>query len=126
MSVKALRCSIIATALGLCLLSPPLLFGYVENLVNEIEGKGSANTRPFTVSQNWEVQYEVKSGGLFAIALHDSQGNLISFLAKQIVEGSGRSFYPKGGTYYLNVTSSSDWTIKIVELRKSKLNTTAQ
>lgn len=116
-----LHCSAIATALGLCLLSPPFLVGCVEIPVNEIQGKGSANTRPFTVAQNWEVQYEVKSGsGLFAIALHDPQGNLIDFLAKQIGEGSGQSFYPKGGTYDLNVTSSSDWTIKIVELSGAK------
>ncbi len=82
-------------------------------IVQQYEGNGALNTRPFTVSQAWEVQWNA-SGDLFALYLHDGSGDLVDVAASQMGSGSGSSFFPKPGTYYFQVNTLGPWSLRIV------------
>lgn len=88
-----------------------------EQVVFTQSANGTRNTRPFTVKDRWELQWETK-GERLAIFLFTSEGEPRGMLpiVTQDKPGSDRSYYPKGGAYYLKIVTNSDWTITVVQL----------
>ena len=86
-----------------------------EALVQEYEGNGALNTRPFTVVPGWEIQWDA-SGDIFQLYLHDGAGDLIGVAANQMGPGRGASYQPRAGTYYLQVNALGRWSIRIVSI----------
>lgn len=88
-----------------------------EQAVFTQSANGTRNTRPFTVKDRWELQWETK-GEKLAIFLFTSDGEPRGMLpiVTQDKPGSDRSYYPKGGAYYLKIVTNSDWTITVVQL----------
>lgn len=86
-----------------------------ETLVQTYQGNGTQNTRPFTVGAGWEIQWDA-TGDLFQAYLYDANGNLVEVAANQMGSGSGASFQPRAGSYYLQANAIGSWTIQIVQL----------
>lgn len=86
-----------------------------EEILQRESANGSRNLRPFTAKDGWELRWDAKGDG-FTVALHASNGSPVDRLASQHKPGSGSSYYPKGGTYYLSIISGGDWTVTVVQL----------
>lgn len=99
--------------LSLSALSLPVLAQ--ERLVAEFDGDGMRNTRPFTVSDGWEVRWNA-SGDVFQLYLHDAEGELVSVAANQSGSGGGASYQASGGRYYFQVNALGAWSLQIVDL----------
>jgi hypothetical protein len=84
-------------------------------IIATFSGKGGRNTRPFTVTGPWEIQWDAK-GEVFGVALRTADGKIVGVPASQFHPGQDSSYQPKPGQYYLDVTCSGSWTIKIVQL----------
>lgn len=85
--------------------------------VFQYSANGTRNTRPFTVQDRWELQWDAK-GGKLAIFLFTADGERQGVLpiVTQEKSGSGASYYPKGGSYYLKVVTEGDWNITVVQV----------
>lgn len=86
-----------------------------EVIVQQLTANGSRNTRPFTVKDRWEIRWENK-GSVLTVAVRTAEGKLVAGGGMATAPGSGQSFQPKGGSYYLDVTGTGDWTITVVQL----------
>lgn len=75
---------------------------FAEEILQRESANGSRNLRPFTVKDGWELRWDAK-GDRFSASLYSPNGEPVDSLASQHKPGSGSSFYPKGGTYYLSV-----------------------
>lgn len=87
-------------------------FKFSDSVAN-FSGSGIQNTRPFTVFKPWEVQWDAK-GSSFSIYLHTASGSIEKILASQREPGSGSSYYPNTGEFYLGIISNGDWDISVV------------
>ena len=85
-----------------------------NTVVKEFSGSGGKNTRPFTVKEGWEIQWDAQ-GSIFQLFLYSANGNMIGVSANQQGSGEGSSYQPKGGEYYLQVNAVGNWTIRIVQ-----------
>ena len=85
-------------------------------LVAEYSGKGYQVMRPFTVQGPWEVQW-TSDGGAFAVYVADESDSTGDLIANQSGGGSGSSYRPEGGSYYLKIEGSGQWQIKIVAIK---------
>ncbi len=79
-------------------------------------GSGGKNTRPFTTTGPWEIQWDAK-GDIFQLYLYTADGDMAGVPANQQGSGKGTSFQPKAGKYYLQVNAIGTWSIKIVPIR---------
>ncbi len=79
-------------------------------------GSGGKNTRPFTTTGPWEIQWDAK-GNIFQLFLYTANGDMAGVPANQQGSGKGTSFQPKAGKYYLQVNAIGTWSIKIVPVR---------
>ena len=79
-------------------------------------GSGGKNTRPFTTTGPWEIQWDAK-GDIFQLFLYTANGNMTGVPANQQGPGKGTSFQPKAGKYYLQVNTIGSWNLKIVPVR---------
>jgi len=79
-------------------------------------GTGGKNTRPFTTTGAWEVQWDAK-GDIFQLFLYTANGDMAGIPANQQGSGNGASYQPKAGKYYLQVNAIGTWSIKIVPVR---------
>lgn len=95
-------------------LSPAALFSQ-DTVVKEFSGSGGKNTRPFTVSNGWEIQWNA-TGNIFQLYLYDNEGSLKGVPANQQGQGPGSSYQAKGGEYYLQVNALGNWDVKIVQI----------
>lgn len=86
-----------------------------ETLVTSFTGSGAQTTRPFTVSDRWEIQWDA-SGDLFQIYLYGARGDIVGVAANQLGPGSGRAFQPGAGSYYLQMNAMGNWTVRVVQL----------
>lgn len=86
-----------------------------ETIVQQLSANGSRNTRPFTVKDRWEIRWENK-GSILTVAVRTAEGKLVAGGGSATAPGAGESFQPKGGTYYLDVTGTGDWSISVVQL----------
>jgi len=86
-----------------------------DTLVKEFSGSGGKNTRPFSVKDSWEIQWDAK-GDIFQLFLYTATGDMVGVPANQQGSGKGSSYQAKGGQYYLQVNAIGNWTIKIVQV----------
>lgn len=86
-----------------------------EPVVFSLAANGSRNTRPFTVKDRWEIRWENK-GSLLTVSVHTVEGKSVAGGGMTNAPGSGQSFQPKGGTYYLDVAGTGDWSVSVVQL----------
>lgn len=84
-------------------------------VIQQVSANGQRNLRPFTVKDKWEIQWNSK-GELLSISIYKPDGELFSAGAMQQNPGSGSSYQPKGGEYYLHVSGMGDWTVTVVQL----------
>ena len=87
----------------------------IETDIN-FEGSGMQTTRPFEVDDKWEIQWDA-SGMIFQVFLYDSSGSLQGIVANQQGAGTGSSFQPTGGEYYLEINAMGNWEIEIVDVK---------
>ena len=90
-----------------------------ETVLKTFSGSGGKNTRPFTVSAGWEIQWDAK-GDIFQLFLYKADGSMAGVPANQQGSGKGSSYQAKAGTYYLQVNAMGKWTIKIAQVSPSK------
>lgn len=95
--------------------TPIALLAETGAVLQEVSANGQRNLRPFTVKDKWEIQWDSK-GTLLTITLFTADGKTSSIAASQDGPGSGSSYQPKGGEYFLQVTGTGAWTIKVVQL----------
>ncbi len=88
-----------------------------SSVITTFSGSGSLNTKPFTTTGPWEIQWDSKND-YFYISLFTENGNRVGPIAAQPGEGVGSSYQPKAGSYYLKVISMGEWTIKIVNYNR--------
>lgn len=86
-----------------------------EKVVKTYSGSGGKTTRPFTVNDEWEIQWDAE-GAFFQLYLYDENGNMIGVPANQQGGGTGSSYKAEGGEFYLKVNATKDWKIKIVNV----------
>jgi hypothetical protein len=85
-----------------------------DTVVKEFSGSGGKNTRPFTVKDGWEIQWDAK-GDIFQLFLYTANGDMEGVPANQQGSGKGSSYQAKGGSYYLQVNAIGNWAIKVVQ-----------
>lgn len=85
-----------------------------DTVVKEFSGSGGKNTRPFSVEDGWEIQWNAK-GDIFQLFLYTANGDMAGVPANQQGSGKGSSYQAKGGQYYLQVNAIGNWAIKIVQ-----------
>jgi len=92
-----------------------------DTVVKNFSGSGGKNTRPFSVKDGWEIQWDAK-GDIFQLFLYTANGDIVGVPANQQGSGKGSSYQAKGGQYYLQVNAIGNWTIKIVQVGEQSAN----
>ncbi len=89
-----------------------------ESPVVTAEGSGGRTLRPFTVADQWELQWNARGGMFQAYLFDDANGEMVGIIANQLKDGPGASYQRKGGRYYLQINALGDWTVTVVQLQK--------
>jgi hypothetical protein len=108
-------------------LAAPLYIAYADTVIKEFSGDHDYVTKPFTVHDGWEIQWDAKGAGRVHIVLkRSSQINLVWHISHNDIVGvitnrsgkpnSGSVYQSKGGTYYLDIGGSNNWIVRIVEI----------
>jgi hypothetical protein len=105
---------LISTVLCVGLLLVGLANAAEEQVVQELTGNGSRTIRPFTVKDGWEVRWTATNE--LSFFLLDAQGQQLEALGHSIGDAGGATYYAKGGTYSLRISSNAHWTITVVQL----------
>ena len=79
--------------------------------MTSFKGSGIQNTRPFTVSSPWEIVWDGQGKAVY-IVIYNSDGSIAGGAGNDT--GKGRSYQPKGGTYYLNIMMGENWQVSVV------------
>jgi len=105
-----------------------------DKLIMTKSGQGATALRPFTIGDEWEVQWQAE-GMAFNLILHplkvDNLTNKQAPETTQAIErvlgmspkviamssGTGSHYVPKGGKYYLEINAMGNWTITIVQIQ---------
>ena len=87
---------------------------FADEIIQQVSANGTRNLRPFTVVDNWEIQWDSKAG--IHIGIHRPDGELVAEGGSSTKPGHGTSYHPRGGTYYLEVMSMDDWTVTVTQL----------
>ncbi len=88
-----------------------------DTVIKEFSGSGPLTTRPFDVSDKWEIQWNsVGERDMFAIKLRTADGEYKGLLVNNMNPVNGSSYQPKGGSYYLEIEGGGNWEVKIVEV----------
>lgn len=86
-----------------------------ERVVQEFSGSGQHTTRPFTVDDGWEIQWDF-TGDILQIYINDDSGGLAGVAANEQGESNGSAYQARGGTYHLEMNAMGQWTVRVVEL----------
>jgi len=86
-----------------------------EGVIQKFSANGQRNLRPFIVKDKWEIQWDSK-GSFLSITIYTADGRMLDVAATHKGSGSGSSYQPKGGEYYLQVSGTGDWTVTVVQL----------
>ena len=105
---------ILILAIGLFFCGYQLTFA--DTTVKVFSGSNAHTTRPFYVNNKWEIKWDAQ-GDLFQIFLYNANGTLVGLPANQIDSGTGSSYQPKGGNYYIQVNALGQWKIKIIQIK---------
>jgi PAN domain len=89
----------------------------VTVLIAEYSGTGMQTTRPFTVDGPWEVQWSSDEFIQIFLSKADKEEHFPNIIANQIESGSGSSYQPQGGSYYLKISAMGKWHIKVVTIK---------
>ena len=81
--------------------------------IRELSGSGTRNTRPFQPQGPWEVKWNAK-GEIFQVFVYTASGDLVGVAANQQGAGTGASYQPIGGNYYIQINALGSWSIEIV------------
>src|SRR5690606_28375689 len=108
--------TVLIRMLHLLVLAMVACMAFGQQTIAEYSGNGLSNTRPFTVQNDWEIQWSV-SGDIFQVYIYDVAGDLVGVAANQSGAGEGTSFNARGGTYYLQVNAIGAWTVSVVQLQ---------
>jgi hypothetical protein len=101
--------------IGILLICSPN--GYAEEKESvRFSGVGFGGTRPFTVSCPCEIQWQTPGGG-FTAWLNSPDGHQLSLIGNTHTGTNGNSYWPKSGTYFLDVQTSQKWTVRVIEIR---------
>ena len=99
--------------------TPPQRNGQLEtdpSIIATFSGSGGQNTRPFTTTGPWEIQWDAK-GDIFQLFLYRAEGGMDGVPANQQGSGKGTSYQPRAGRYYLQVNAIGNWRINIVTVK---------
>ena len=107
--------SICLVGFFLCAATPVALLAEPAQALLKVSANGIRNLRPFTVKDKWEIQWDSK-GELLTITIRSADGKLINLAGMQQGPGSGSSYQPKGGDFYLEISGTGEWTITVVQL----------
>lgn len=88
-----------------------------DEVVAKFSGDGTANTRPFTVAGPWKIQFDNMSNHSFSIDLYGANGDLKSVAVSKPGRGTGSSYQPAAGTYFLGVDADGKWTVTVVRVK---------
>ncbi len=86
------------------------------SVIATFSGSGGQNTRPFTTTGSWEIQWNAE-GDIFQLFLYTADGKLLGVPANQQGSGKGASYQPRAGKYYLQVNAIGKWHINIVPVK---------
>jgi hypothetical protein len=89
---------------------------YADEIIKEFSGKGHHITRPFSVPNGWEIQWEAM-GRLLQVYVNKTNGELDGIAANQQGPGIGSSYQPKGGSYYLEMNAFGEWKVTVVKVQ---------
>ncbi len=107
--------SICLVGFSLCAATPVALSAEPAQVLLKVSANGIRNLRPFTVKDKWEIQWDSK-GELLTINIHTPDGTFFGVAGMQQGPGSGSSYQPKGGDFYLQIIGTGEWTITVVQL----------
>jgi len=105
---------LISVVLGGWLLLAGVAFAAEDQIVVELTGNGSRTTRPFTVTDGWEVRWTATNE--LSLFLLDAQGQPLEALGHSLGDAGGATYHAKGGTYLLRISSNAHWTVTVVQL----------
>ena len=80
-----------------------------RSAIASFKGSGFQNTRPFTVSSPWEIVWDAHG---INIMVYTADGKQVDVAGNDT--GKGRSYQPKGGTFYLGIQGIGDWEVSVV------------
>lgn len=106
--------SLISAVLGVVLFFGGIALAAEEQIIQQLTANGSRTTRPFTVTDGWEVRWTADKD--LSVFLLDAQGQPLQALGHSIGEGTGATYHAKGGTYSLSIASNAHWTVTVVQL----------
>lgn len=96
-----------------------------EAVIMRWSGSGMMTTRPFRATGPWELRWH-SAPGYFSIRLHTVGQEDAALLANQTRGGDSSAYRPKGGTFYLEVSASADWSAEAVALPDTALDVDAR
>ena len=85
-----------------------------EGVIKEFSGTETITTEPFTVPDNWEIQWETK-GQYLQILINTGDSVPLDYATQQMGPGKGTSKQEKGGNYILDMNASGEWKVKILK-----------
>ncbi len=94
-------------------------FSADELIIQQASANGTRSLKPFTVQDGWELRWDL-TGQAIEVYLNQPDGEPVELqpMASQKNPGSGSTFYPRGGSYYLRIVADGDWTVTVVQLEK--------
>ena len=95
--------------------SPPHVAAGDAQVLQQVSANGQRNLHPFAVKDKWEIQWDSK-GTLLGITIYRADGKMLEVAATQNGPGTGSSYQPLGGEYYLQVSGTGEWTVTVVQL----------
>ncbi len=88
-----------------------------ETVVKIFESDSNLVTRPFSVPNNWEIQWTYHNNRHFSITLYKANGDYVDLITNSSGKtSSGKAFQPVGGSYYLKINGNGQWKISVVKL----------
>ena len=105
---------LMSIVLGGWLLLAGMAFAAEEQIVTELTGNGSRTTRPFTVTEGWEILWTATNE--LSLFLLDAQGQQLEALGHSLGDAGEDTYHAKGGTYSLRISSNAHWTVTVVQL----------
>ena len=86
-----------------------------DTTIREFSGSGGRNTRPFEPQGPWEITWNAK-GDIFQVYVYSASGDMIGIAANQKGPGTGASYQPTGGAYYIQTNALGAWSIQVIEV----------
>lgn len=88
-----------------------------EVLVRTFDESGSTSTGVFVVSSNWVLKWQLDglASDSIQIVVREASGDDLETIVQQGL-GTGEKAFATGGAFRLVVTSTGDWSIRVLQL----------